>query len=252
MAWDDARARAALRAAFDAAVAAADPRRVLASHLPPKPRGRCIVVGARKIRRPDGRSAGRRLAGRAAGRRRRHPLRPRHADPAHRGDGSLPPRPRRNQRGRRPPHPRRRPRPRTGRSGSGADLRRRLGAAAAAGARPDARRQAGGQPGAARLGRDDHRDELRAQASVGDQGRAAGRRRGAGAGGDARHQRRARRRSGGDRQRPDRARPDDLRRGARHPRPPRHRPGRRTSPPICKPPPTRRPSPANCRTPKSA
>ena len=48
MAWDDARARAALRAAFDAAVAAADPRRVLAAHLPERPRGRCVVVGAGK------------------------------------------------------------------------------------------------------------------------------------------------------------------------------------------------------------
>ncbi|HSU04948.1 MAG TPA: glycerate kinase [Acetobacteraceae bacterium] len=48
MAWEDARARAALRTLFDAAVAAADPRRVLAAHLPPKPRGRCIVVGGGK------------------------------------------------------------------------------------------------------------------------------------------------------------------------------------------------------------
>ncbi len=36
-AWDDARARAALRGLFDAAVGAADPRRVLAAHLPAKP-----------------------------------------------------------------------------------------------------------------------------------------------------------------------------------------------------------------------
>jgi hydroxypyruvate reductase len=48
MAWDDARARSALRAVFDAAVAAADPRVVLARHLPERPRGRCIVVGAGK------------------------------------------------------------------------------------------------------------------------------------------------------------------------------------------------------------
>jgi glycerate-2-kinase len=47
--WDDARARTALRSLFDAAVAAADPRRVLAAHLPPKPAsGRCVVVGAGK------------------------------------------------------------------------------------------------------------------------------------------------------------------------------------------------------------
>ena len=37
-----------LRAVFDAAVAAADPRRVLAAHLPEKPAGRCIVVGGGK------------------------------------------------------------------------------------------------------------------------------------------------------------------------------------------------------------
>lgn len=48
MDWDDARARAALGALFGAAVAAADPRKVLAGHLPPKPAGRCIVVGGGK------------------------------------------------------------------------------------------------------------------------------------------------------------------------------------------------------------
>ena len=48
MVWDDARARAVLRTLFDAAVAAADPRKVLAAHLPPKPAGRCIVVGCGK------------------------------------------------------------------------------------------------------------------------------------------------------------------------------------------------------------
>ena len=47
-AWNDLRARALLRALFDAAVAAADPRRVLAAHLPPKPAGRCVVVGGGK------------------------------------------------------------------------------------------------------------------------------------------------------------------------------------------------------------
>jgi hydroxypyruvate reductase len=47
-AWDDTRARAVLRALFDAAVAAADPRKVLAAHLPDKPTGRCVVVGVGK------------------------------------------------------------------------------------------------------------------------------------------------------------------------------------------------------------
>ncbi len=46
--WDDAAARAGLRAMFDAAIAAANPRVMLASHLPPKPEGRCVVVGAGK------------------------------------------------------------------------------------------------------------------------------------------------------------------------------------------------------------
>ncbi len=46
--WDDGRARAVLRRIFDAGVAAADPHRVLAAHLPEKPRGRCVVVGGGK------------------------------------------------------------------------------------------------------------------------------------------------------------------------------------------------------------
>jgi glycerate 2-kinase len=49
MQLDDGRARQALRALFDAAVAAADPRAVLAAHLPPKPmKGRVVVVGGGK------------------------------------------------------------------------------------------------------------------------------------------------------------------------------------------------------------
>ncbi len=48
MTWDDARARTVLRQVFDAAVAAADPLVVLARHLPDKPAGRCVVVGAGK------------------------------------------------------------------------------------------------------------------------------------------------------------------------------------------------------------
>ena len=48
MGWDDGQARQALRAVFDAAVASADPRVVLAHHLPDKPKGRCVVVGAGK------------------------------------------------------------------------------------------------------------------------------------------------------------------------------------------------------------
>ena len=51
MIWDDARARAALRQVFDAAVAAADPRKVLAAHLPPKPNGRVHRRRRRQVRR---------------------------------------------------------------------------------------------------------------------------------------------------------------------------------------------------------
>jgi hydroxypyruvate reductase len=47
--WTDARARAALRTLFDTAIAAADPRKVLAAHLPPKPtQGRVVIVGGGK------------------------------------------------------------------------------------------------------------------------------------------------------------------------------------------------------------
>src|SRR6202042_647748 len=49
MTWDDPRARAALRKLFDIAIAAADPRHVLAAQLPAKPTGgRCVVVGGGK------------------------------------------------------------------------------------------------------------------------------------------------------------------------------------------------------------
>ncbi len=48
MEWNDKAARHLLRALFDAAVRAADPAAVLAAHLPPKPAGRCVVVGAGK------------------------------------------------------------------------------------------------------------------------------------------------------------------------------------------------------------
>ncbi len=44
----DAQARLLLRQAFEAAVASAQPARVLAAHLPEPPRGRCIVLGAGK------------------------------------------------------------------------------------------------------------------------------------------------------------------------------------------------------------
>ncbi len=46
--WDDASARALLRGLYEAAIASADPRKVLAAHLPSPPAGRCVVVGAGK------------------------------------------------------------------------------------------------------------------------------------------------------------------------------------------------------------
>jgi len=48
MSWTDASARNALRRLFDAAIRAADPRAILARHLPEPPKGRVVVVGAGK------------------------------------------------------------------------------------------------------------------------------------------------------------------------------------------------------------
>ncbi|MCQ4162235.1 glycerate kinase [Roseomonas sp. GC11] len=48
MSWTDESARAALRRLFDAAIRAADPRAMLASHLPGLPKGRVVVVGGGK------------------------------------------------------------------------------------------------------------------------------------------------------------------------------------------------------------
>ena len=151
MVWDDARARAALRALFDAAVAAADPRKVLASHLPPRPDRALHRRGLRQVGRGDGGRAGGRLARRRAGGHRRHPLRPHRADQADRGDRGLASGPRRQQRTRRAPAAGARARPRPRRSRAGPDIRRRLRAVRRAGAGPDARRQAGDQSCAARL-----------------------------------------------------------------------------------------------------
>ncbi len=47
-AWTDNKARTVLRQMFDAAVASADPGPAVLRHLPEKPKGRCIVVGAGK------------------------------------------------------------------------------------------------------------------------------------------------------------------------------------------------------------
>ncbi|NSY70630.1 glycerate kinase [Agrobacterium tumefaciens] len=47
-AWNDLRAKDALNRIFVAAVASADPAKVLQHHLPSPPKGRCVVVGAGK------------------------------------------------------------------------------------------------------------------------------------------------------------------------------------------------------------
>jgi hydroxypyruvate reductase len=48
MVWTDKRAGAFLRELLQVAIASADPKQVLASHLPAKPVGKCVVVGAGK------------------------------------------------------------------------------------------------------------------------------------------------------------------------------------------------------------
>ena len=46
--WTDERARAVLRRILDAAIHSAMPDVVLARYLPPRPEGKCVVVGAGK------------------------------------------------------------------------------------------------------------------------------------------------------------------------------------------------------------
>ena len=111
-----------------------------------------------------------------------------------------------------------RPRPRAfsslrrrgrGRSGAVSHLRRRIGADAAAGGGARPGRQAGGKPGTAAIGRGYRRDELRAQASLGHQGRAARRGGRPGTAGDPADFGRSRRRPVGDRIGADGRRSDD-------------------------------------------
>ena len=199
MVWDDTRARAALRTLFDAAVAAADPRKVLAAHLPPKPRGRCIVVGCGKSAAvmaaavedawPDVALEGTVVTpyGHNVPTRRIEVIEASHPVPdanSERGARRLLERVRGLG---------------SGRSRARADLRRRIGIVRGAGSRPYARRQTGDQSCLARVRREHFGNELRAQAPLGHQGRPARRRRAAGTRRDSGDQRRARRRSGGDR-----------------------------------------------------
>ena len=198
-----------LRALFAAAIAAADPAKIVPPHLPPPPKGRTIVLGAGKASAAMAKAVEDHWPGPLSGLvvtryghgvacQRIEIVEAAHPVPDERG------------RGRRPPHPCPCRLRRARRPGALPDLRRRLGAAGAAGRGHHACRQAGGQPGAARLRRRHRRDERGAQAPFGDQGRPARRRRLAGAAGGARHLRRARRRPRRHRLRADRRRPVDL------------------------------------------
>ena len=184
--------RAVLRAVFDAAPLPPPIRAACCRRICRRSAGTLVVVGAGKSAALMAAAVEDAWPEVPLGRRGGHPLWPCGADAAHRGD-----------RGRA--------------SGAGRQPARRGAADAASGAagsapsdlvlalisgggsallalpapRPDARRQAGGEPRRCSLGRDDQRDERGAQAPLGHQGRAAGGRRGAGAGGHARDQRRA-------------------------------------------------------------
>ena len=162
---------------FEAAVAAADPRQVLAAHLPPRPKGRCVVVGCGKSAAvmaaaledawPDVSLEGTVVTryGHAVPTRRIEVIEASHPVPdanSERGAHRLLERVR----------------------GLGPDdlvlaLISGGGSAlcAAPAPGPYAGRQAGDQPRPARLRRHDHRDELRAQTPIGDQGWQAGGRR---------------------------------------------------------------------------
>ena len=164
--------RQLLLSLFDTAVAAADPAVVLPAHLPPPPRGRTVVVGAGKASAAMGLALERNWPGELSG---LIVTRYGHGAPCQRLEVVEAAHPVPDEAGRAAaermlglvagPH--------GGRSGPGADLGWRLVAADPAARGADARRQAGDQPGAVALRRLDRRDELRAQASVGDQGRQA-------------------------------------------------------------------------------
>ena len=206
--------RAFLRALFDAAVAAADPAVVLPAHLPEPPRGRTIVVGAGKASAAMGLALERHWPGELSG---LIVTRYGHGAPCQRIEVVEAAHPVPDEAGRAAAA---RILELVGGLGED-DLVLALisgGGSALLTLPPDGLSLAdkqGDQPGAAALGRLDRRDELRAQASLAHQGRPARRRGLARAHRLAADLRRARRRPGGDRQRPDRARPDHGGRRAR-------------------------------------
>ena len=204
-----------LKAMFQAAVDAALPSLCVPAHLPQRPKGRTIVIGAGKASGAmakaledawDGSDRG---PGRDA-------IRLSRADGAARSGRGRPSRARcRGPRGRNA-HLQARPGTDRGRSCALPDLGRRLGAARASAQGLDARGQAGGEQGPAQERRHDLGDEHGAEASLGHQGRQACRGGGPGKGRRADDLRRARRRSFDHRFGPDRARPLDQRGCARH------------------------------------
>ena len=168
--------RGFLRSLFERAVAAADPMHCVPAALPPKPAGRVLVVGAGKasarmaeaVEAAWGPCEGLVLTRYGYGRPTRgiEIVEAAHPVPDARGlettarmlallVGLA----------------------RRGRPRARADLGRRLGAAGAAGGRRSARREAGRQRRAPRLGRTDRRDEYRAEAPQPGEGRPVRRRR---------------------------------------------------------------------------
>ena len=207
---------------FEAAVGAALPEKCLPPHLPPRPPGRVIVVGAGK--------AGGAMA-KAVEDHWRGPLEglvvtalwPWRALPTHRSGRSEPPGPGRRRARSGETHSRHGQGSDPRGPGALPDFRRRLSASRPARRWRDARRQAGHQQGSLEERRDHLRDELRAPAFVGDQGRQARRRRRARACGDPHDLGCAGRRSLRDRLGADRRRSNDLGRGNGDPAKIRHR-----------------------------
>ena len=198
-----------LRRMFDAAIASAQPALCIPPHLPAPPpgAGRLVVIGAGKASAAMARAVEDALArARCAAWSSRATATPCPAERIEIVEAAHPVPDAAGLRCRRA-HAAAGRGPAGRRPGAVPDLRRRLGAAAAARAGPDAGRQAGRQPRAAAVGRHDRRDELRAPPPVGHQGRAAGRGLPPGARADAADLRRARRRPDRHRLGPDRGRP---------------------------------------------
>ncbi len=210
-----------LKAMFQAAVDAAAPSLCVPAHLPRRPKGRTIVIGAGKASGAMARAVEDHWEGPLEGlvvTRYGHKLPTTRIEVV---EARAPRARRRGTRGGRA-HPQDGARAHAGRPRAVPDLRRGLGAARASGRGPDPGRQAGRQQGAAQVRRHHRRDECGEEAPLGHQGRQAGGRRRAGARRGADDLGRPRRRSFGDRLGTDGRRPDLERRRARHHREIRH------------------------------